>query len=1066
MKKNFTKQRVLLKKLTFFTFLLFYCSTVFSQSQIISGTVSDSSGPLPGVSVMLLGSTAVGTTDNKGQYTLNSSKQLSNADSIIFSYIGYAEKKVAFDGRNIMNVLLVEDTQVLKEVVVTALDIKRDKRSLGSATQMITSEQLSDAQSNNWVSALSGKVAGLNLLSTGSGPVNSVKVILRGNNSLNPDSNYALIVLDGVPVSSGMTSSGVSNAYGAGSGNDVPIDFGNGISDINPNDIASVTVLKGASATALYGNRAANGALIITTKSGTRKDNGIGVTINSNVSFNDVLKWPDFQYQYGQGTGTTQLPASQLYYSYGNSADGIGNSGTSSAYGPAFNGQSYFQYDPVTQAAGTERTPWVAYKDNVKGFFRKGSTTTNSISLDGGSEKASARASITHSKNEWIMPNTGYERISAAISMNFKVSDKLKLNSKFNYTNKKSDNLPATGYNNQSMSYFMIFQNPNVNLDWYKPRWKNGQYQINQIHPFSSFIDNPYLIANEMTNGVNTYKTVGSLSATYDLSNNLNLMVRSGIDMTNEDREQRRPWSTANFTKGYYKQQNIFNYEINSDALLSYKTKISSSFNFNASAGANTRSTKNTVVNGYVTGLIIPGDYKLSNGTSSPIMTTNYMNRKTNSVYGLANFSYQNSIFIDVTGRNDWSSTLPIQNNSFFYPSISSSFILSDLFKLPAEISFAKLRLSAAQVGNDTDPYKTSRYYSQSEFAASGSVATTLFNANFKPELTTSYEGGIEYNMFKGRLGLDLTLYNNFTKNQILEVPLDQTTGYSRAVLNSGLVRNQGIEVLLTGKPIHTKDFKWNITINWAKNKNKVLELADGMDNRQDIGYGGNATIQARVGGSTGGIYGFGFLRSPDVQVVYDKNGLTARTSEIQYIGEAFADWKGGINNEFVYKNFRFSFLIDGQYGGMIYSQTHHKMTEQGKLTHTLPGREEGFIIGNGVVLNVDGTYSPNTTKVAPGSYYADFYRRANVEANSFDASYLKLRELRIEFNIPKNWLNKIGLNQASIAVYGRDLAMITSFPMFDPETASLNGSTILPGVEMGQLPSPRTFGMNLTLKF
>lgn len=1065
MKKNFTKQRVLLKKLTFFTFLLFYCSTVFSQSQIISGTVSDSSGPLPGVSVMLLGSTAVGTTDNKGQYTLNSSKQLSNADSIIFSYIGYAEKKVAFDGRNIMNVLLVEDTQVLKEVVVTALDIKREKRSLGSATQMITSEQLSDAQSNNWVSALSGKVAGLNLLSTGSGPVNSVKVILRGNNSLNPDSNYALIVLDGVPVSSGMTSSGVSNAYGAGSGNDVPIDFGNGISDINPNDIASVTVLKGASATALYGNRAANGALIITTKSGSRKDNGIGVTINSNVSFNDVLKWPDFQYQYGQGTGTTQVPASQLYYSYGNSADGTGNSGTSSAFGPAFNGQSYFQYDPVTQAAGTERTPWVPYKNNVKGFFRTGSTTTNSISLDGGSEKASARASITHTKNEWIMPNTGYERISAAISMNVKMSDKLKFNSKINYTNKKSDNLPATGYNNQSMSYFMIFQNPNVNLDWYEPRWKNGQYQINQIHPFSSFIDNPFLIAHEMTNGVNSYKTVGSLSATYDFSKNLNLMVRSGIDMNNEDREQRRPWSTANFTKGYYKQQNIFNYEINSDALLSYKTQISSSFNFNTSVGANTRTTKNTVVNGYVIGLIIPGDYKLSNGTSSPIMSTNYMNRKTNSVYGLASFSYQNSIFVDVTGRNDWSSTLPVKNNSFFYPSISSSFILSDLFKLPSEISYAKLRLSAAQVGNDTDPYKTSRYYSQSEFPASGSVATTLFNANFKPELTTSYEGGIEYNMFKGRLGLDITLYSNYTKNQILEVPLDQTTGYSRAVLNSGLVRNQGIELLFTAKPIQTKDFKWNITVNWAKNKNKVLELAEGMDNRQDIGYGGNATIQARVGGSTGGIYGFGYVRNPEGQIVYDKNGLTARKSEIQYIGEAFADWKGGINNEFVYKNFRFSFLIDGQYGGMIYSQTHHKMSEQGKLTNTLAGREEGFVIGNGVVLNTDGTYSPNTTKVAPGSYYADFYRRANVEANSFDASYLKLRELRIEFNIPKSWLNKIGLNQASIAVYGRDLAMITSFPMFDPETASLNGSTILPGVEMGQLPSPRTFGMNLTIK-
>ena len=1066
MKIIFTKKRVILKKLTFCTFLLLYCSIVFSQSHIITGTVSDGSGSLPGVSVILQGSSTVGITDNKGQYTLNSVKQLSNADTLIFRYIGYADKKVAFDGRNVINVLLVEDTQILKEVVVTALDIKRNKRSLGSAIQMIGSEQLTDAQSNNWVSSLSGKVAGLNLVSTGSGPVNSVKVVLRGNNSLNPDSNYALIVLDGVPMSSGMTSSGVSNAYGAGSGNDVPIDFGNGISDINPNDIASVTVLKGASATALYGNRAANGALIITTKSGARKDNGIGVTINSNVSFNDVLKWPDFQYQYGQGTGTTQVPASQLYYSYGNSADGIGNSGTSSAYGPAFNGQSYFQYDPVTQAAGTERTPWVPYKDNIKGFFRTGSTITNSISLDGGSEKASARASITHSKNEWIMPNTGYERLNATVSMNFKLSDKLKFNSKINYSNKKSDNLPATGYNNQSMSYFMIFQNPNVNLDWYQPRWKNGQYEINQIHPFSSFIDNPFLIANEMTNGVNSYNTVGSLSATYDFSNKLNLMVRSGIDMTNEDRDQRRPWSTANFTKGYYKQQNIFNYEINSDALLSYKTSISTSFNFNASAGANTRSTKNAVVNGYVTGLIIPGVYKLSNGTSSPIMSTNYMNRKTNSVYGLASFSYQNKIFVDVTGRNDWSSTLPVQNNSFFYPSISSSFILSDLFKLPSEISYAKLRLSAAQVGNDTDPYKTSRYYSQSEFAASGSVATTLFNANFKPELTTSYEGGLEYNMFKGRLGLDVTLYSNSTKNQILEVPLDQTTGYSRAVLNSGLVRNQGIEVLLTAKPIQTKDFKWNITINWAKNKNKVLELAEGMDNRQDIGYGGNATIQARVGGSTGGIYGFGYVRSPEGKIVYDKNGLTARTAEIQYIGEAFADWKGGINNEFIYKSFRFSFLIDGQSGGMIYSQTHHKMSEQGKMTNTLAGREEGFVIGDGVVLNADGTYSPNTTKVAPGSFYGDYYRRANVEANSFDASYLKLRELRIEFNIPKRWLSKVSLNQASIAVYGRDLAMITNFPMFDPETAALNGSTILPGIEMGQLPSPRTFGMNLTVKF
>jgi len=1063
----FTKKPVKLTAAILCAFLLFFNSSVFSQIQNITGTVSDVSGPLAGVSVVLRGSTRVVTTNEKGRFTLNPGKTLTKADTLGFRYIGYGEKKIAFDGRTEINVLLTEDTRTLNEVVVTtALGIKREQKALGYATQTLGEKAVSDARSNNWVNALSGKVAGLNLVSTGSGPINSVKVTLRGNNSLLPDGNYALIVLDGVPVSSGMTSSGAGSAYGAGSGNDVPVDFGNGISNINPDDIASVTVLKGASATALYGNRAANGALLITTKSGARKDKGIGVTINSTFSFNDVLKWPDYQYEYGQGTGTAQIPASQLYYSYGASADGASTSGTSSAYGPKFNGQNYFQYDPVKQGQSSDRLPWIPHPDNIKGFWRTGYTISNSVAVEGGSDKASARASITHLKNEWIMPNTGYERINAALSINYNISDKLKLSSKINYTNQKSDNLPATGYNNQSMSYFMIFQNPNVDLAWYEPKWKNGLSEIDQIHPFSPFIDNPYLIAYDMTNAVNNYKTVGNISATYKFSDHFDMMVRSGIDMTNEDRNQRRPFSTANFQRGYYKQQNIFNYEINTDGLLTYRTTIGPSFKLSTSAGANARNNRYTGVDGYVNGLIIPGEYKLSNGIGNPIMSTNYSNRRTNSIYGLASVSYQEKIFLDITGRNDWSSTLPVKHNSFFYPSVSSSFILSDLLKLPSQISYAKLRLSAAQVGNDTEPYRTSKYYGQSEFPASGSVPTTLFNANFKPEITTSYEAGFEYTLFKGRIGMDVTVYTNRTKNQILEVPLDQTTGYSRAILNSGLVRNQGIEILLNGKPINNKNFKWTTTINWAKNQNTVLELADGMDNRQDIGYGGNATIQARVGGSTGGIYGFGFARSPNGEIVFDKNGLTAKTAQIQYIGEAYAKWKGGVNNEFSYKNFRFSFLLDGQYGGMIYSQTHHKMTEQGKLKHTLPGREEGFIIGDGVVLNPDGTYSKNTTKVAPGSYYGDYYRRANVEANSFDASFLKLREVRLEFNIPTHFLAKVRLNQASIAFYGRDLAMITKFPMFDPETAALNGSTILPGVEIGQLPTQRTFGMNLNLKF
>lgn len=1011
------------------------------------------------------------TTNEKGLFVFKQ-LQVGSRYNFSFSYIGYEDGiqngfVVKQAGQtNAILIRLKEKNTKLDEVVVTALGIKRQEKALGYAAQTMKEGDVNDARSNNWVGALSGKVAGLNLISPGSGPLNSVRVSLRGDASMNPEGNNALIVLDGVPMNSGLTTSGVSNAYGAGSGNDVPIDFGNGISDINPDDIESITVLKGPGATALYGSRAANGALLITTKSGARKEKGIGVTLNTNISFNNVLRWPDYQYEYGQGTGKALNANGEKYYSYGASADGASTGGTSSAFGPRFNGQEYFQYDPVVDGQSPTRVPWRPYKDNIKGFWRTGSTITNNIALEGGGENGSVRASLTHSKNEWIMPNTGYQRITAALSVNQKISEKLRITSKINYTNKQSDNLPATGYNNQSISYFMIFQNPNVDLAWYRPIWKRGQTQIDQVHPFSSFIDNPYLIAYEMTNAVKSNMMVGSLAANYEISKKLDFMVRSGVMMNNEEREQKRPYSTANFQRGYYKQQTILDYEINTDVLLSYKNKIGNHINVTASAGANAMSRSYNRVDGTIEGLVTPAVYKLSNGISNPIMTNVDNNKKVNSIYGTASFAYKNRAFIDVTGRNDWSSTLPVQNNSFFYPSINTSLILSEIFQLPKKISFAKIRFSAAQVGNDTDPYKTSKYYGNSDFPSSASVPTILHNVNFKPEISTNYEAGLDFRMFKNRLHLDLALYSNVTRNQILDVPLDPTTGYSRAVLNAGAVRNQGIEVVLNASPIKSRNFSWNTTLTWAKNQNRVLELAEGMDGKQDIGYGGNATIQARVGGTTGDIYGFGFKRAPDGQIIYNANGLPARPAEIQYIGTAYADWKGGIRNEFTFKEFRFSFLFDGQLGGTIYSQTHHKMSEQGKLKHTLRGREENFIIGQGVIENPDKSYSPNTRKVLPVDYYVEYYRRANVESNSFDASFIKLREARLEYTLPKRLLAKTLFKQVTMALYGRDLLLITSFPIFDPETAALNGSTILPGVEMGQLPSSRTFGANITIKF
>lgn len=1040
-------------------------ATVSKEERVrISGTVMDAETgeTLPGVNIIIKGTTKGTTTDLDGKFSLT----VDAGESLVFSYVGYDRQEILVQNQTELTVRMQLDSESLGEVVVTALGIKREEKALGYATQKVDSEELLDARSNNWSDALRGKVAGLNVLSAGSGPMNSSQISLRGDNSLNPNGNFALIVVDGVPMNSGLTSSGVGNAYGAGSGNDVPVDFGNGIADLNPDDIENITVLKGASATALYGSRAANGALIVTTKSGAKKSKGLGVTVNSNFSFQNVLKWPDYQYEYGQGTGRAFNADGDLYYTYGVSDDGASTGGTSSAFGPKFEGQSYFQYDPTLEGQSAERVLWRPYEDNVKGFWRTGFNMINAVSLDGSSETGSLRASITQTKNEWIMPNTGFDRLVAALSASQQISKKLRLNAKVNYTNKNSDNLPATGYNNQSIAYFMIFQNPSIDLEWYRPIWKQGQENVDQVHPFSSFIDNPYLIAYEMTNSVNNNSVFGNLSANYTFNEHFELMLRTGLAMSQEERAQQRPYSTANFQRGYYKEQNITNYEQNSDFLFTYTGNLAEKISLRASAGGNHMSRKYRMMSAYVDGLVIPGVYKLANGVNNPVLSTSNSNRVINSLYGLVSMDFDEKVFLDITGRNDWSSTLPVQNNSFFYPSVSTSFVLSDIFTLPTQISFAKLRVSGAQVGNDTDPYRTSKYYGQSEFPGSASVPSTLYNVDFKPEITSSFETGIEMIFFQRRLGFDLNYYSSVTKNQILEVPVDITTGFSSAILNAGKVKNHGVELVLNGSPIKTNDFQWNSFVTWAKNKNEVLSLPDEVDGSQVIGTGGNASIIAKVGGTTGDIYGFGFVRSPEGEIVYGANGLPARPAEIQYIGNAYAKWKGGFRNEFVYKNLRVSVLFDGQYGGIVYSQTHHKMSEQGKLAHTLRGREDGFIVGEGVVDNGDGTFSPNTTQANLADYYADYYRRANVESNSFDASFVKLREARVEYAIPARILQRTSISQASIALYGRDLAMWTKFPMFDPETAALNGGTLLPGVEMGQLPTPRTMGVNLTLKF
>lgn len=956
----------------------------------------------------------------------------------------------------------------IDQVVVTALGIKRQDRSLGYSAEKVGSEVFEETQNNNWAQSLEGKVANLKIQTAGAGPLASARITLRGDISMNMDNNYALIVVDGIPLGNSTTGTGTP-AYGAGSGGDLPIDLGNGLNSINPDDIESVTVLKGASAAALYGSRAANGAIMITTKSGRSKNGRLQVTYNASASFDTVLKWPDFQYEYGQGT-LAKNKNGEFYYSYGASADGVSTGGTSSAFGPKFNGQYYFQYDPTVEGQSLERKLWRPYKDNVKGFWSVGETYSNNIAIENSTEKTSYRASLTYLTNNWMMPNTGFNRFNFGSSLSHKLNDKFKISTKFSFNRTNADNLPATGYNNQSISYFMIFQNPNVDLAWYEPIWKKGEYLTNQIHPFSSYIDNPYLIAYHMLNGFDKRVINGNVTADYQITPELNVMLRSGIEWLNEKRTTKRPWSSANYAKGFYREQFIKNQEYNNDILFTYKKNFNK-LDFTASAGGSIRYNEYTMNDYRAEGLKNPDEYILTNAISLITKLPSPADKQVNSLYGLMNFGWDNKVFLDLTARNDWSSTLSKSNRSYFYPSVSSSFILSDIFNLRSNtFNYWKLRASWAMVGNDTAPYQLEKYYAVSDFSGSVEVSSKYPNPDLKPEENTNIEGGMDFTFLNKRLNYSLTLYQNYTKNQIITIPVLYETGYSSRIINGGEIRNRGIEMSLDGTPISTNNFRWNVGANWSLNRNRIMTLPDevGKEPYTMASVGGVVYFNAVVGGSLGDLYGFKLLRTPDGQVIYGDNGLPARPDRIEKVGNAFAKWRAGLQNNFKYKNWSFSFSFDGQYGGMAYSQTHHKMSEQGKLKHTLVGRDNpnGTIIGVGVVQNPDGSFSPNTKPVSVSSYYGDYYRRANVETNTFDTSFIKLRDARIGYTFPKSVTESMKISDFSVALFGKNLWMWTEFPIFDPEVATLNDSTITPGVEIGQLPTARTVGIQLNVKF
>lgn len=1012
----------------------------------------------------------IGMSDGNGRFTIRV-----NPNTLIeFSSVGF-EKLVQRFSQNRENLIirLTPSTGEMGEVVVTALGIKREEKALGYAVTKIDNKQLTDAVSGNWLDALSGKVAGLNMIRSNGGPAGSNKIILRGENNLTGE-NEALIVIDGVIVSSGSGRRTATGGNVSGPTDGVqPTDFGSGINDLNPEDIESVTVLKGPAAAALYGQRGANGALIITTKSGSTKRKKIGITVTSNGSIEEPNRWPALQYEYGQGLN------GEAYYSYGNTVDGVSNGNTSVAWGPRFNGQSFFQYDPVTQTTGTERTPWVPYRNGIKDFFEPGHTLTNSISLDGKIKNHTTwRVSGSHGNNTWIIPNTGYKRTNATLSLNSKITSKLTASLKANYSNRSSDNLPGMGYGNQSVMYWYVFWVPNASLDWARNYWVNGK-EYEQLHDiFTTAPENPYAISYEFINGSKRNGITGNIQLNYQFTKELSLMVRGTMDHTNDDRWQRRPWSAYRLVNGSYRTQDIIAHEVTADFLLKYDKKFEKDFQLTTSLGGSRLKNHYYKNEKRADGLTVPNVYSFENAANAIVTIPDTNRFEINSLYGLVSASYKDYLFLDITGRQDWSSVLATpyrkDNVGFFYPSASLSFIASDYFKLPTTVNNLKFRLSVAQVGSGgTTPYRTAFLYN---LAANGTYPdssltnpTMIPNPDLKPLKTTTYEAGMDLKLFNNRVGLDIAVYKGKTTNQILERIIDRSAGFTRQLINAGQIDNKGIEISLNVTPVKLKDFKWTSYITYSSNRNKVVKLS-GDDSVVVLRNGpvGGTQIVAKVGGSMGDMYGIGFQRAPDGQVIYSEAGIPQLTTTPVYLGNTMPKYRAGFGNEFTYKQLRLNILFDGQYGAVAHSYTHGRLADFGKLEATLPGRYSG-ITGHGVIANGDGTYRPNDVVVVGGellrtAFYPNMMGTPNAEGATFKTDFIKLRELRLEYAFSPKLLKNMKLSKLALGVYGRNLFIWSTWPLFDPEFGTFAGTDIVQGFEVGQFPSTRTYGFNLVI--
>lgn len=1055
-------------------FLVLASTMLYAQKKAdITGTVYDSDGTTPavGCAVTIEGTPTGVITDINGKYKIRGGE----TQTLVFSSLGYKTQKILIGPKTRIDVTLEADSQEIEGVVVTALGIKRDEKALGYAVTKVDNDVLTSTVSSNWMNALSGKVAGLNFDQASTGPGGSMRVTLRGETSINMNGGTALFVVDGVPITSSTTSSTSESAYNSTDG---AVDFGNAAGDINPEDIENVSVLKGPAATALYGSRAANGAIIITTKSG-RTTKGIGVTFSSSVSFEKAGFWPDFQYEYGAGRF-----GGNPYSFY--SVDGVSRNWSSYAFGDKFDGHLTYEWPSLNDDGTYTMMEWRP-RNFFAGFFDTGVTWNNNISVSGNNGKGtSVRVSVTDVRNDWIVPNTGYKQQTFSISLSQQINKYIKLDAKVNYYRKDSDNLPMTGYGGSSIMYPLLWNTPNVDAQWFKADYKKWVREGGDLSKSTQHVsangNNPYYTAYEQLNKLDRDRVFGNLAATINFTEELSLILRCGMDLNNDFRTQQKPKGAKTYINGMYKEQTVFDYEMNNDFLLRYTKKLND-FDLSASFGGNNMMQSYRSNTSLAESLVVDRDYRLSNSVDRPKVTSIRRQKSINSFYGLISASWRNMIFLDVTGRNDWSSTLAPGNNSYFYPSVSGSVILSDLLHIDTPmVNFLKVRASWANVGNDTSPYQLLNYYNNSSFTGGFNMPTNKANYNLKPENVESWEFGVEGRFFDSRLTFDVAFYNATTTNQIISVPVDITTGVYNTIVNAGEINNRGWEVSARIQPVRNKNIRWDMNFTWSRNRNKVVELAPNLDS-WTTATGPRGEIRAVPGGSLGDLYGSGYEKAPKGSYVtaddgstidvsgwdiVDSDGYPVLASEFENLGNTQADWKAGWMNSISYKNFRLSFSFSAQWGGQAYSFTNAMLGYQGKIKATLPGRYDG-LIHKGVNQNADGTYSINKTVTASiESYYnLRVFNRDNVVNNTFSTSFLKMKDIRLEYSLPKKIAAKTKVLQgASIAFFATNLFCWTNWPQFDPEIATMNGSEITKGFETAAFPMTRTYGVNLKLQF